>query len=571
MVDVVRDPAAHQVNLRPPVHPTRTAVLALPRPALCRRLVPDVFAARRAAELASLAAEVGGGDGPAPIVDLEEGTVEETLAGLGGVRRLVVYGAVDQPGFARAIACRWPGGLELRGSLLSPLMDDPAPVVWLAPDVARVSGGPRPDARVVLTACVDGPQGTHPYALDPSRTRGPWSGCVPPRGAHAPWAEVFGHEVVRDAVLGLDPELERRLAPPRDARAPIAARVYVVTGMDGSGKSTHARRLADTLEARGVRTAVLKIYRQGAFLELADELSGRTRRGAPLSNFRLSRVVKLVDSLRALRDAVLPAGQACGALVMDRYLETHIAAAETQLGWDLRAHAALRAFPPADRVCWLELPFGQALARLADRGERLSADEHPAGLAGYAESFAAQAGGPGHLRLDARAPFAANAASIAAHVLDAAPPGGRAVDVPIASAPSRPRPGPTRVVVGRFPDRPQLGAGVLALRALVDAAAVPEQLWIEAYAAQLVLDLRAGAPDGACVPVWPAALRRLWPDLESLAELTRLLEAEAEVESWTPEPGPFFESFCAVAAARRLAEATARATRDVALADAWPA
>src|SRR5690606_10936282 len=113
----------------------------------------------------------------------------------------------------------------------------------------------------------------------------------------------------------------------------------------------------------------LKLYRQGAFLELAGELGARTRRGGPLAAFRVSRIIKLVDSLRVFREHMAPALRDCDVVVMDRYLETHVAAAESQLGWELSRHPALALFPRADRTICLGIPPAAALRRLSARTE----------------------------------------------------------------------------------------------------------------------------------------------------------------------------------------------------------
>ena len=114
VVDVVAEPAAHQINLSPPSHPPSAAIIALALPRICAWLAPEVFARHRAAALAALAARVGGGDGPAPIYPVEEiplgddrgapdgGDLDARLAALfaAGIRRVAVYGAADQPGVA---------------------------------------------------------------------------------------------------------------------------------------------------------------------------------------------------------------------------------------------------------------------------------------------------------------------------------------------------------------------------------------------------------------------------------------------------------------------------------------
>ena len=435
-LDVIAELAAHQQNLEPPPAPTGAALLALPLPPVAAVIGGEALQAWRAGEVAAIAEERGGGDGPLPVVDRASGGAPLAALWDAGVRALHVYGAEDQPGLMRAIRYRWPGALHVvDGAGAAPLLFDPRePVRWLGDGLVWVAPGVAPPAgaaHVLAALDEDGDPrtvrapGVAPYAIDPARRLGVWSGALPPRGRlgtaegerlrarwQAHWEDVGQPAWVRLAALGLDPDLEAALrapaAPPRAARR---ARVFAITGIDGSGKSSHADRLARGLRDRGADVRVLKLYRQGAFLELANELGARTRRGAPVAAFRTSRVVKLVDSLRVYRDHVAPGLDACDALVMDRYVETHVAAAASQLGWDLAAHPALAPFPPADLRVWLEVDPDVALARRDARAERPSADEHAVGLRGYAREFARLAAG--ELRLDAAAPADDNARIIA--------------------------------------------------------------------------------------------------------------------------------------------------------------
>jgi thymidylate kinase len=403
------------------------------------------------------------------------------------------------------------------------------------------------------------------YARDPSRAAGAWHGFVPPAALYGTdagnrvreiwrryWAERGQAGAVRHAVLGLDPDLERRLAEPAGV-APTArrARIFAVTGLDGAGKSTHAAALRAALEARGRRSRILKLYRQGAFLALADELSGRTRRGAPLAAFRVSRIVKLVDSLRVYRDQLRPALDSLDAVVLDRYTETHRAAAAAQLGWDLTQHPALALFPPADRAFWLRLDVDEAVRRLHARGGRLTADEHTVGLAGYAEAFRLMttpaAATPADVVLEADAPFAANAARIANEALTVvAPPAAGAMRATTASpiapaAAERARTHALPVDIGGAADGAVLGSEIAELAAMLRdrlgraADGVTAAFWVEAYAAQLVLDARCAIAPNATIALWPAALRRmpLFANLVALDDLSRLLDAAVSVRSFT--------------------------------------
>lgn len=536
----------HQCNLAPRPPPARRpALIALPTPPIASALLGDAGAAARAGWIERRCAELGGGDGPLPSVDLERDArpLSKLLDDLctSGATTLVVAGGREQPGFARAVAARWRGPLE-RIEL---------------PWDALLAGAPalRDDERPPDDA------GRPARALDVARRLGPWWGFVPPAALQGSelgqrlrddwqryWSARGLPDAVRCAVLGLDPRLDAAL---RGATRPAVANAglppaIVITGLDGAGKSTHAARLAATLAQRGHSVAVRKLYRQGAFLELADELGARTRRGAPLAAFRVSRIVKLLDSLRVVRDQLLPLAGRCDALLLDRGVETHLAAAKSQLGWELDGHPFVAALPPHALRFWLELPAAEALRRLDRRAEKRSADEHETGLLGYVREFERMARQPGERRLAATAELEANAATIAGEAIALLPPPTAHRDAPpppasdeLRSPPSLPSP-QFRCAIDHAPasgNAPDLGAGLVELRRFLiarvgaAAAAVPEATWIEAHAAELLLALRTTRPAHATVRLWPAALARMeeLADLPMVAELARLIDAEAEL------------------------------------------
>src|SRR5262249_46144163 len=128
------------------------------------------------------------------------------------------------------------------------------------------------------------------------------------------------------ALAGLDlyDEVVRGRGEARDAgaRAPerVRARVFVVEGIDGSGKSTHVARLAEHLRGKGLRVATHKLFRHGVFHETVTDLTRQCDGGANLHLWQLQRMVKVFDSLkhyfaRAARDVATH-----DALVFDRYV-----------------------------------------------------------------------------------------------------------------------------------------------------------------------------------------------------------------------------------------------------------
>lgn len=603
-LDVVARLAAHQQNLQPEPVAARTAVIALPPSPVFAWIAPDWYAAARARMLQSLAEEQGGGDGALPIVELSSSA---QLAALWdrGVRQLLVAGARDQPGYARMVRYRWPGALrQSAASCLDALLAPSAPVRVLAPGVVCIAPGvavPVDADRVLAALDEDGdPRGlaehgarVWPYAVDAARALGPWAGAIPPRSRFgtatgeslrarwdAYWSARDRADIVRSAVLGLDPALEADLRTPGAAPA-ARARLIAITGIDGAGKSTQIARLAATLRDRGASVRVIKLYRQGAFLELANQLSARTRSGAPLAAFRVSRIVKLVDSLRVYRDHLAPAMATSDAVLLDRYVETHLAAAESQLGWSLAGHAALAPFPAPDLQCWLRLDPDVALARREARGEPASADEHAVGLHGYAQVFARLAEQPGSLVLDAANGELDNARAIAERALPLVASGGGAWSlVPPQGAP-RVAASDCAVHIGVDAARPTLGEDVFALRAALAGwcgavDGVPECFWLEAYAAQLVLDLMTTAPARAALALWPPALAAMddHADLDMLRELGRMLAPRLVVQSWDPRSAIYESAFRQLGAtswaARRLAISYVASLAQCASEHGWP-
>jgi len=512
---------------------------------------------------------------------------------------------------------------------LDPALGRREPVRAIAPGVVVLAPGVSApgDAACVLAAVDD--EGdparvrTHdhiwPYALE-RRPIGPWAGVLPSAGwfgtaagaairarwdAH--WTALGHPDAVRIAALGLDPELESTLreAPPSGPVPPglpvrpgppvqpkPRAQVVAITGIDGSGKSSQVGWLAEALRDRGARVEVVKLYRQGAFLELANQLGARTRRGAPLAAFVTSRIVKLVDSLRVYRDHLAGAFTDCDVVVFDRYVETHLAAAQSQLGWDLTNHPALAPFPAPDLRFWLTLDPEIALARRDQRGEPPSADEHAIGLRGYAAEFARLAAGPNEIVLDATAPADTNRRTILDRVTAVlTPPRGDAARsslVPSRGLPRRAGPrcsvhigGSGDASVGA-PGVVELGAELLTLRGALDrwcgpiAGHAPEAFWLEAYTAQLVLDLWTLDLPRARLALWPDAVARMasHQSLDMLPDLTRLLAPLVNVETYDPRPASYAPTFAALGATPRAALRLARDYADqleqFAVEHGWP-
>lgn len=179
--------------------------------------------------------------------------------------------------------------------------------------------------------------------------------------------------------------------------------IVVLTGIDGSGKSTAARALVDTVTSQGRDALLLANY---AGRRTLTEWSSRAGLRLPLrlmdaveTGIRVLNV--LLSSLRAARFD--------GLVVMDRHLYCQLALREARglprgrfLPW------LLRTLPAADAVLHLDVPPATAHERIAARGidEESLADLTALAAAyrrlpEYREFTVVDSGGPAH-DVDAR-------------------------------------------------------------------------------------------------------------------------------------------------------------------------
>lgn len=139
-------------------------------------------------------------------------------------------------------------------------------------------------------------------------------------------------------------------------------RFLVLEGIDGSGKSEQARRLAAWLESRGHRVVSTREPTDGSF--------GRRYRAWARGDFEATpdQVLELflADRRGHLKETVLPALERGELVVCDRYKDSTLAYQAAQ-GLDrarLRALFDTPEFPAPDLVLWLRVPVATALARM---------------------------------------------------------------------------------------------------------------------------------------------------------------------------------------------------------------
>lgn len=202
------------------------------------------------------------------------------------------------------------------------------------------------------------------------------------------------------------------------------ALIVAISGVDGSGKSTHAQSLKDWVEAQGRSATIIKMYRHGVFHDTVTDLNRRSLDGGPLSLWRLERLAKVFDSVMCFFSRIAPALTSHDVVIFDRYVDTHLAAALGKLQDDAYALELLKAFPEPDLLVLLDASDREALERIDARSAR-TIDENPFMLRKYREGFESYARCHGWPILDSSASFDDNQQAIRERVIRLWSRGGR--------------------------------------------------------------------------------------------------------------------------------------------------
>lgn len=176
-------------------------------------------------------------------------------------------------------------------------------------------------------------------------------------------------------------------------------RLIAFEGLDGVGKTTQARLLAENLARLGLPVVLTREPTAGVFGQAIRRLSQQGRGGlAPAEELALF----LADRREHVEKVIRPALAAGQIVITDRYYYSSMAY-QGALGLDPRDIEAQHAdfAPPPDLVILLELTPAERLDRLRQRGKKIDAFEEQDYLAKVAAIFD-RLQAPNLIRVDGR-------------------------------------------------------------------------------------------------------------------------------------------------------------------------
>ncbi len=166
---------------------------------------------------------------------------------------------------------------------------------------------------------------------------------------------------------------------------PALAPIFVIEGIDGSGKGTQSRLLAEQLNARGIDSQVLSFpqYENTFFgARIGDFLNGKFGELGELNPFLVS-LLYAGDRFES-KTAIQQARETSEIIILDRYVPSNIAhqaakldgEARKQLGlWIEKIEYEIFGLPRPHRIILLDTPVDVSQKLIADKSARTYTDQ----------------------------------------------------------------------------------------------------------------------------------------------------------------------------------------------------
>jgi dTMP kinase len=170
------------------------------------------------------------------------------------------------------------------------------------------------------------------------------------------------------------------IGSPRDGRATRArvtfpsvprGKLITIEGLDGAGKSTLARALAETLDTRGLRVELL---REPGGVETSERIRALVKDPALSVTPRTEALLYAAARAQLVEQRLLPLLDEGAIVLLDRYVDSSLAYQGAARGLGVEQVREINAFATgslqADRTLLLRISPGAGRARQAARDER---------------------------------------------------------------------------------------------------------------------------------------------------------------------------------------------------------
>ena len=158
-----------------------------------------------------------------------------------------------------------------------------------------------------------------------------------------------------------------------------AARLITIEGIDGAGKTTLARGLADALSARGVS---VRLLREPGGVQVSERIRTLVKDSALRIGARAEALLYAAARAQLVEEAIVPVLDAGHWILLDRFVDSSLTYQGAGRGLGIDAVREINRFATAgvtpDRTLWLALDPAAGRARSHARGEptdRLEAEQ----------------------------------------------------------------------------------------------------------------------------------------------------------------------------------------------------